>query len=176
LGCHAAKPASLVRPRHGIPGFYAHGQGVLPPCISASTGAELGGGRVSFASYLITKLHRVPLAVGPVVLLGHYGGGQHHFFDAVRGREASFLPVGRPHGECQCAAAFLCAAHHDLSARRHHAHRRPPLASPLHTPNPAKAPWYFTGLQELLHYFPPFVAGIILPVLIVSGLFIIPFV
>ena len=49
------------------------------------------------------------------------------------------------------------------------------LANPLHTPNPAKAPWYFTGLQELLHYFPPFVAGIILPVLIVSGLFIIPF-
>jgi len=50
------------------------------------------------------------------------------------------------------------------------------MANPLHTPNPAKAPWYFTGLQELLHYFPPFVAGIILPVLIVSSLFIIPFV
>jgi quinol-cytochrome oxidoreductase complex cytochrome b subunit len=49
------------------------------------------------------------------------------------------------------------------------------LANPLHTPNPAKAPWYFTGLQELLHYFPPFVAGIILPGLIVSGLFFIPF-
>jgi len=49
------------------------------------------------------------------------------------------------------------------------------LANPMHTPNPAKAPWYFTGLQELLHYFPPFVAGIILPVLIVSGLFFVPF-
>jgi quinol-cytochrome oxidoreductase complex cytochrome b subunit len=49
------------------------------------------------------------------------------------------------------------------------------LANPMHTPNPAKAPWYFTGLQELLHFFPPFVAGIILPVLIVSGLFFIPF-
>src|SRR5450631_578471 len=49
------------------------------------------------------------------------------------------------------------------------------LANPLHTPNPAKAPWYFTGLQELLHYFPPFVAGVILPGLIVSGLFFIPF-
>jgi quinol-cytochrome oxidoreductase complex cytochrome b subunit len=49
------------------------------------------------------------------------------------------------------------------------------LANPLHTPNPAKAPWYFTGLQELLHFFPPFVAGIILPILIVSGLFFIPF-
>ncbi|MDP4219204.1 MAG: hypothetical protein Q8896_02110, partial [Bacteroidota bacterium] len=28
-------------------------------------------------------------------------------------------------------------------------------ANPQHTPNPAKAPWYFLGLQELLHYFPP---------------------
>ena len=34
-------------------------------------------------------------------------------------------------------------------------------ANPLVTPNPAKAPWYFLGLQELLHYFPPVVAGII---------------
>lgn len=49
------------------------------------------------------------------------------------------------------------------------------LANPMHTPNPAKAPWYFTGLQELLHYFPPFVAGIILPGLIVGGLFFVPF-
>lgn len=29
------------------------------------------------------------------------------------------------------------------------------LADPSHTPNPAKAPWYFLGLQEMLHYFPP---------------------
>jgi len=49
------------------------------------------------------------------------------------------------------------------------------LANPMHTPNPARAPWYFTGLQELLHYFPPFVAGIILPILIVSGLIFVPF-
>src|SRR5436305_10202637 len=33
------------------------------------------------------------------------------------------------------------------------------LADPSHTPNPAKAPWYFLGLQEMLHYFPPVVAG-----------------
>jgi O-antigen/teichoic acid export membrane protein len=50
-----------------------------------------------------------------------------------------------------------------------------PLADPQHTANPAKAPWYFTGLQELLHYFPPFVAGIILPTLIVLALVVIPF-
>src|SRR5271166_7138677 len=49
------------------------------------------------------------------------------------------------------------------------------LADTLHTANPAKAPWYFTGLQELLHYFPPFVAGIILPTLIVLALIVVPF-
>lgn len=49
------------------------------------------------------------------------------------------------------------------------------LADPQHTANPAKAPWYFTGLQELLHYFPPFVAGIILPTLVVLALIVIPF-
>lgn len=49
------------------------------------------------------------------------------------------------------------------------------LANPLLTPNPAKAPWYFLGLQELLHYFPPFVAGIIIPTLVVLALIVIPY-
>jgi hypothetical protein len=49
------------------------------------------------------------------------------------------------------------------------------LANPLLTPNPAKAPWYFLGLQELLHYFPPIVAGIILPGLVVVALVVIPY-
>ena len=49
------------------------------------------------------------------------------------------------------------------------------IANPLLTPNPAKAPWYFLGLQELLHYFPPVVAGIIIPTLVVMGLIVIPY-
>src|SRR5579862_5442535 len=49
------------------------------------------------------------------------------------------------------------------------------LANPLLTPNPAKAPWYFLGLQELLHYFPPFVAGILIPTLVVIALIVIPY-
>ncbi len=49
------------------------------------------------------------------------------------------------------------------------------LANPLLTPNPAKAPWYFLGLQELLHYFPPFVAGILIPTLVVFALVVIPY-
>ncbi len=49
------------------------------------------------------------------------------------------------------------------------------LANPLLTPNPAKAPWYFLGLQELLHYFPPIVAGVLIPALIVIALVVIPY-
>ncbi len=49
------------------------------------------------------------------------------------------------------------------------------LANPLLTPNPAKAPWYFLGLQELLHYFPPIVAGIIIPGLVVLALVVVPY-
>ncbi len=49
------------------------------------------------------------------------------------------------------------------------------LADPMHTPNPAKAPWYFLGLQELLHYFPPVVAGVIIPGLVVLALVVIPY-
>ena len=49
------------------------------------------------------------------------------------------------------------------------------LANPLLTPNPAKAPWYFLGLQELLHCFPPLVAGVLLPTLVVLGLVVIPY-
>ncbi len=49
------------------------------------------------------------------------------------------------------------------------------LADPMQTPNPAKAPWYFLGLQELLHYFPPVVGGVLIPTLVVLGLIVIPY-
>jgi len=49
------------------------------------------------------------------------------------------------------------------------------IADPSHTPNPAKAPWYFLGLQEMLHYFPPVVAGVMVPTLVVIALIVIPY-
>ena len=49
------------------------------------------------------------------------------------------------------------------------------IANPLETPNPSKAPWYFLGLQELLHYFPPIVAGVVFPGLVVVALVVIPY-
>lgn len=49
------------------------------------------------------------------------------------------------------------------------------IADPMHTPNPAKAPWYFLGLQELLHYFPPVIAGVLIPGLVIIALIVIPY-
>ncbi len=47
-------------------------------------------------------------------------------------------------------------------------------ADPDFTPNPAKAPWYFLGFQELLVYFDPWLAGVVFPFLIILGLILIP--
>ncbi len=48
-------------------------------------------------------------------------------------------------------------------------------ANPTLTPNPSKAPWYFLGLQEMLVYFDPWVAGVVLPTFIILGLMAIPY-
>jgi hypothetical protein len=49
-------------------------------------------------------------------------------------------------------------------------------ANPALTPNPSKAPWYFLGLQEILVYFDPWIAGVVIPTLIILGLMAIPYV
>jgi len=49
-------------------------------------------------------------------------------------------------------------------------------ANPTLTPNPSKAPWYFLGLQEMLVYFDPWIAGVVLPTLIIAGLMAIPYI
>jgi hypothetical protein len=48
-------------------------------------------------------------------------------------------------------------------------------ANQAKTPNPSKAPWYFLGLQEMLVYFDPWIAGVLLPSLIIVGLCAIPY-
>jgi quinol-cytochrome oxidoreductase complex cytochrome b subunit len=48
------------------------------------------------------------------------------------------------------------------------------MADPTRTPNPAKAPWYFLGLQELVHYSALF-GGVIVPTLIVLALLVVPY-
>ena len=53
-----------------------------------------------------------------------------------------------------------------------------PLEEPANlgkTPNPSKAPWYFLGLQEMLVYFDPWLAGVVLPTMIITGLMLVPY-
>src|ERR1700756_2006173 len=57
------------------------------------------------------------------------------------------------------------------------------LSAPLEEPsnpnvtmNPAKAPWYFLGLQEMLVYFDPWIAGVLMPTLIIVGLMVVPYI
>ncbi len=49
-------------------------------------------------------------------------------------------------------------------------------ANPNLTMNPAKAPWYFLGLQEMLVYFDPWIAGVVMPTLIIIGLMVVPYI
>ncbi len=49
-------------------------------------------------------------------------------------------------------------------------------ANPNLTPNPSKAPWYFLGLQEMLVYFDPWLAGVVFPSIIIVGLMAIPYI
>ena len=48
-------------------------------------------------------------------------------------------------------------------------------ATPTDAPNPSKAPWYFLGLQEMLVYYDPWLAGVVFPGLIILGLMAIPY-
>lgn len=50
------------------------------------------------------------------------------------------------------------------------------MSNPGQAENPAKAPWYFLGLQEALVYFDPWFAGVVLPGIIVLGLIVIPYI
>ena len=49
-------------------------------------------------------------------------------------------------------------------------------ANPTLSPNPSKAPWYFLGLQEMLVYFDPWIAGVLFPTVIILGMMSIPFI
>ncbi|MCL4299845.1 MAG: cytochrome b N-terminal domain-containing protein [Anaerolineae bacterium] len=49
------------------------------------------------------------------------------------------------------------------------------LANPDHSPNPAKAPWYFMGIQELLLHFHPLVAALAIPLAALGTLAILPY-
>lgn len=50
------------------------------------------------------------------------------------------------------------------------------IADPYSSMNPSKAPWYFLGLQEMLVYFSPWIAGVAIPLGVVLALMAIPYI
>jgi menaquinol-cytochrome c reductase cytochrome b/c subunit len=68
---------------------------------------------------------------------------------------------------CTIAVVFVLAILFDAPLKD--------IANPSQTPEVAKAPWYFAGLQELLSHFQPFVAGVLIPGAAVTWLFALPF-
>ena len=69
------------------------------------------------------------------------------------------------------------AGHRTADGLVHHAECAARRAlNPNVTMNPAKAPWYFLGLQEMLVYFDPWIAGVIMPTLIIVGLMVVPYI
>ena len=50
------------------------------------------------------------------------------------------------------------------------------IANPMITTDPAKAPWYFVGLQELLEHMHPTAAGVLIPTLLVLFLLAVPYI
>jgi hypothetical protein len=49
-------------------------------------------------------------------------------------------------------------------------------ATSAKAPNPSKAPWYFLGLQEMLVYYDPWMAGVVLPTMIIVGMLAMPYI
>ena len=91
------------------------------------------------------------------------------------GRSTTRCSPGRT---CSCATSWSRSAWPRSCSRLGVAFAAPlrGLANPNLTPEPAKAPWYFAGLQELLSHFDPLVAGILVPVGAVLTLVLLPYI
>jgi len=72
-------------------------------------------------------------------------------------------------------ALILCSVLLLVWAMTVHAPLEQP-ANPSVSPNPSKAPWYFLGLQEMLVYFDPWIAGVLFPTAILLGFMSIPYI
>jgi hypothetical protein len=136
---------------------------------------------------ILTKPDNVPISLLVIMLVAYTWIAFHKAFDNDR-RLAEGKPVweAEPHNQekvhtwphllnIEFIVAIIVMAGLTIWSTFLNAPLEEP-ANPSVTPNPSKAPWYFLGLQEMLVYFDPWIAGVVMPTLIIIGLIAIPYI
>ncbi len=140
--------------------------------------ALLGGtmvGENTLLRFYVLHCVAVPLVVGALLILHFWRIRKDSFSAAPYKADEEKLEVW-PH---LVKREYIAAAACTLVIMLWSVLQNAPLeveANPNVTTNPSKAPWYFVGLQELLVYFDPWIAGVTIPGLIIVGLMAIPYI
>ena len=172
-----AKPAAAAAGGNG-------GGAAAPAAAGAPAGAAQAGAPVAVAaSAVTTPVREAPLPTGNLPTPKKGADDKHRLLALVP--PEGIQRVEREQGDRvnvwphllieEFVAMFIMLAGLTLFSTFINAPLRE-LANPNLTPNPSKAPWYFLGLQELLRYFHPMVAGITIPTFILVGLAAVPYV
>jgi hypothetical protein len=131
--------------------------------------AESSGGAVAVAEKVGSVVAAAPTGGGVPIGAGP-GGHTQRLLTVVKSgsiQDVKATPVDKVHTwphllAAEFVASLACTAFVFIFSIFVHAPLLQ-LANTNQTPNPWKAPWYFLGLQELLVYFHPLVAGVTLP-------------
>jgi len=144
--------------------------------------APSGGGAVALAERIGEVVAAAPAAGGGVPVGAGPGGHTQRLLTVVKSgsiQDVKATPVDKVHTWPHLLAAeFVAALAMTVFVFVFSIFVHAPLlqlANTNQTPNPSKAPWYFLGLQELLVYFHPMVAGVTLPGVGVIALILAPF-
>ncbi len=175
----APAPAAAVRPRGGGPGGRRTGRRAGSRCSPRLAPAAA----VAVATPVTTPVRTAPLPTGNIPTPKKGANDKHRLLALVPPegiqrveREQGDRVNVWPHLLIEEFVAMLILTAGLLVFSTFVMAPLRQLANPNLTPNPSKAPWYFLGLQELLRYFHPMIAGITIPTFILVGLAAVPYV
>jgi menaquinol-cytochrome c reductase cytochrome b/c subunit len=179
----AGAPAAAVAAGAGAPAAAAAGAGAPAAAAAPAAAGAAPAAAVAVAASVTTPMREAPLPTGNVPTPKKGADDKHRLLALVP--PEGIQRVEREQGDRvnvwphllieEFVAMFILLAGLTLFSTFINAPLRE-LANPNLTPNPSKAPWYFLGLQELLRYFHPMVAGITIPTFILVGLAAVPYV
>jgi menaquinol-cytochrome c reductase cytochrome b/c subunit len=179
----AGAPAAAGAAGAGAPAAAAAGAGAPAAAAAPAAAGAAPAAAVAVAASVTTPMREAPLPTGNVPTPKKGADDKHRLLALVP--PEGIQRVEREQGDRvnvwphllieEFVAMFILLAGLTLFSTFINAPLRE-LANPNLTPNPSKAPWYFLGLQELLRYFHPMVAGITIPTFILVGLAAVPYV